>query len=108
MRRFPLCQRIRDNNGQVRAGPFDIDLSGPIQSLGLVKGQSFSIEQKFTGASSNPEVTGVRLTVFDGETSTASPSSASLTATAAADVLLKRVRRITVYPPDVKLGPQVP
>jgi hypothetical protein len=97
-----------DNNGQVRAGPFDIDLSGPIQSLGLVKGQSFSIEQKFTGASSNPEVTGVRLTVFDGETSTATPSSALQTSAAAADVQkLKRVRRITLYPPDVKLGPQV-
>ena len=98
-----------DNNGQVRAGPFDIDLSGPIQSLALVKGQSFSVEQRFTGASSNPEVTGVRLTVFDGETSVGASSSTSQRSIAVASVqLMNRARRVTLYPPEVKLGPQVP
>ena len=98
-----------DNSGQVVAGPFEIDLAAPIRSLNLVKGQSFSVDQKFTGASSNPDITGVRLTVFDGETSVSAPSSTSATSFSAASIqLMNRTRRVTLYLPDVGLSPRLP
>jgi uncharacterized repeat protein (TIGR01451 family) len=91
-------------NGQVVAGPFETDLTAPIRSLNLVKGQSFSVDQRFTGASSNPDVTGVRLTVFDGETSVSATASAT-SISAASIQLMNRMRRVTLYLPDVKLSP---
>jgi hypothetical protein len=98
-----------DSSGQVVAGPFEIDLAASIRSLNLVKGQSFSVDQKFTGASSNPDVTGVRLTVFDGETSVSAPSSTSATSFSAASIqLMNRTRRVTLYLPDVGLSPRLP
>ena len=98
-----------DNGGQVVAGPFEIDLSAPVRALNLVKGQSFSVDQKFTGASSNPDITGVRLTVFDGETSVSVPSSSSATSFSAASIqLMNRTRRVTLYLPDVGLSPRLP
>lgn len=100
-----------DATGQVVAGPFEIDLTEPLRSLNLVKGQSFSVEQRFTGASSNPQITGVRLTVFDGETSVVGSSSASSAATpisASSIQLIKKARGVTLYLPDVRLGPQLP
>jgi len=97
------------NSGQVVAGPFEIDLAAPVRSLNLVKGQSFSVDQKFTGASSNPDVTSVRLTVFDGETSVSAPSSTSATSfSAASRQLMNRTRRVTLYLPDVGLSPRLP
>jgi hypothetical protein len=93
-----------DSSGQVVAGPFEIDLAASISSANLVRGQSFSVDQKFTGASSNPDVTGVRLTVFDGETSVGAPSPFSATSISAASVqLMKRGPRVRLYLPDVKL-----
>ena len=93
-----------DSSGQVVAGPFEIDLAASISSANLVRGQSFSVDQKFTGASSNPDVTGVRLTVFDGEASMGAPSPFSATSISAASVqLMKRVPRVRLYLPDVKL-----
>jgi len=93
-----------DSSGQVIAGPFEIDLAASISSANLLRGQSFSVEQRFTGASSNPEITSVRLTVFDGETSVGAPSTSSATSTSAASVqLMNRARRVTLYLPDVKL-----
>jgi len=97
------------NSGQVVAGPFEIDLAAPVRSLNLVKGQSFSVDQKFTGASSNPDVTSVRLTVFDGETSVSAPSSTSATSFSAASIqLMNRTGRVTLYLPDVGLSPRLP
>jgi len=93
-----------DSSGQVAAGPFEIDLAASISSANLVRGQSFSVDQRFTGASSNTEITSVRLTVFDGETSVGAPSTSSATSTSAASVQsMNRARRVTLYPPDVKL-----
>ncbi len=98
-----------DDSGQVVAGPFEIDLGAPIRSANLVKGQSFSVEQRFIGASSNPQVTGVRLTVFDGETSVSASSSGSKSSISAASIeLMNRARRATLYLPDVTLDRQRP
>ncbi|HZM87895.1 MAG TPA: HYR domain-containing protein [Blastocatellia bacterium] len=67
-----------NSSGQVVAGPFEIDLAGSISSANLVRGQSFRVDQRFTGGNSNPDATSVRVTVFDGETSASSLSIASL------------------------------
>jgi hypothetical protein len=93
-----------DSGGQVLAGPFEIDLTASINSANLLRGQSFAVDQRFTGASSNPEITSVRLTVFDGETSIGAPSVSSMTSTGIASVqLMNRARRVRLYLPDVKL-----
>jgi uncharacterized repeat protein (TIGR01451 family) len=64
---------LLDGGGAVVAS-FDIDLVEPVRARNLVRGQSFTVVQKFSGANDNPEVTGVRLTVSD--------SSSSVTGTA--------------------------
>jgi hypothetical protein len=93
-----------DSGGQVLAGPFEIDLTASINSANLLRGQSFAVEQRFTGASSNPEVTSVRLTVFDGETSAGANSVSSATSIGIASVqLMNRVKQATLYLPVVEL-----
>ena len=91
-----------NGSGQVVAGPFEIDLAGSVSSANLLKGQSFSVEQRFTGGSDNPDATGVRVTVFDGETSVVNPTSAN-TISAASIELMNRTRRVTLLPPSVSL-----
>ena len=99
-----------DANGQVVAGPFEVDLAEPLRSLNLVKGQSFSVEQRFTGASDSPSITGVRVTVFDGETSVIGDSSTASTKpiSTSSIKLMKRAPGITLLLPDLKLGLQLP
>ena len=93
-----------DSGGQVLAGPFEIDLTASISSANLLRGQSFAVDQKFTGANSNRRVTSVRLTVFDGETSVSAPSVSSVTSPGIASVqLMNRAKHVTLYLPDVKL-----
>ena len=92
-----------DSSGQVLAGPFDINLSSSISSANLVRGQSFIIDQRFSGADSNPEVASVRLTVFDGETSVSASASLSGASSAANIQLMNRARGVTLYPPAVRL-----
>jgi hypothetical protein len=94
---------ILGSSGQVIAGPFEVDLTAPISSANLLRGQSFSVEQRFTGGGSESGITTVRITVFDGETSV-SETSTSLTATTAAGIeLMNRARRVTLDPPALKL-----
>jgi hypothetical protein len=99
-----------DANGQVVAGPFEVDLAEPLRSLNLVKGQSFSVEQRFTGASDSPSITGVRVTVFDGETSVIGDSSTASTKPISTSTikLMKRAPGVTLLLPDLKLGRQLP
>jgi CSLREA domain-containing protein len=69
-----------DAGGNTVAGPFDVDLVQPIRDKNLVRGQSFSVEQRFSGAASHPEIRGVRVTVNDGEGSVAGSAARSSTA----------------------------
>jgi uncharacterized repeat protein (TIGR01451 family) len=59
---------LLDGNGAV-AVSFDIDLVAPVRERNLIRGQSFTVIQKFTGANDNPQITAVRLTVSDALTS---------------------------------------
>jgi uncharacterized repeat protein (TIGR01451 family) len=58
-----------DSSGQVVGQAFDVDITQPISQGSIVKGQSFDVVQKFTGATDHPEVAGVRVTVSDPHSS---------------------------------------
>ena len=91
-----------DGGGALVAGPFDVDLTAAIRDRNLVRGQSFTVTQRFSGATSHPEVSLVRVTVSDGETSVNSPTVALGSSVSAAVRLASRLR-----PAEVKL-PTVP
>jgi hypothetical protein len=98
-----------DGNGQVIAGPFEIDLAGPVRSANLVRGQSFGVDQRFTGANSHTDITGVRLTVFDGETSVVASSASSGAAVSSSGIqLMNHAPRVTLYLPEARLSPRLP
>lgn len=97
-----------DSSGTVIAGPFDVDLTQVIRDRNLVRGQSFTVSQDFTGADSNPNVSAVRVTVFDGETSEASPTISLGTATSAGFQTASRRRFATITPPPVRLDSKRP
>ncbi len=90
---------LLNSSGQIVGQPIEVDLAQAISQTGLLSGQSFTVEQRFTGANSHPEITGCRLTVTDGEgsvskTATSSSSSASV----------RRRGRLTLAPPVMKIG----
>lgn len=90
---------LLNSSGQIVGQAFEVDLAQAISQTGLLSGQSFTVEQRFTGANSHPEITGCRLTVTDGEgsvskTATSSSSSASL----------RRRSRLTLAPPVIRIG----
>jgi len=96
-----------NSSGQVVGSAFEIDLTEQLRALGLVRGQSFSVEQRFTGASDHPEIVGVRVTVFDGETSvTASATAASVAG--ASKKLVIRTGSDNFYFPVVRLIAPLP
>ncbi len=51
----------------------DVALAQPVAQRNLVRGQSFSIIQKFTGATQRPEINKVQVTLIDGETAVTAP-----------------------------------
>jgi hypothetical protein len=53
-------------NGSATQESFDVDVTQPIAALSLVRGQSFTIVQRFSGASSHTDIAGVRITIIDG------------------------------------------
>src|SRR5262249_11914646 len=69
------------NSGNTVA-TFDVDLQQPIRDRNLVRGQSFTVEQRFTGANANPQVTSARVTVMDGTTSATLTAEISSSGTA--------------------------
>ena len=68
-------QQFLDSSGQAVGPPLDVNLAQALQPLGLTRGQSFTVEQPFSGASSHPEIMGVTLTVFDAETNVSATTS---------------------------------
>jgi hypothetical protein len=96
-----------DSSGQVIGEAFETDLAEPIRALNPVRGQSIGVEQSFTGANDHPEVTGVRVTVFDGETSATGSASATAARPVSAQ-LLNRKQGVTLLLPKVRLKPLFP
>jgi hypothetical protein len=58
-----------DSIGRVVGQAFDVDITQPITQGNIIKGQSFDVVQKFTGAKDHPEVASVRVTVSDAHSS---------------------------------------
>lgn len=94
-----------DAGGAVIAGPFEIDLTQAIRERNLVRGQSFTVTQRFTGADSNRNVSAIRVTVFDGETSVTSNTIALGAAAASARFQAASALRFKpVMPPAVRMN----
>jgi hypothetical protein len=88
---------LNDSN-QMVGQAIEVDLAAAIRQTGLIRGQSFTVEQRFTGANSHPEITGCRLTVTDGE------GSVSKTVTSTSSSANSRRRALTLTPPVIKIG----
>jgi hypothetical protein len=83
---------------------FDVNLGQAIQQVNLTRGQSFAVEQRFTGANSHPEVSAVRLTVSDGETSvTRTANLGSSAANATGTRASQRRQKVSVRLPEARL-----
>jgi uncharacterized repeat protein (TIGR01451 family) len=70
------------------ANAITVDLRSLVQQANFVKGQSFTIVQRFTGANDRPEIVGVSVTVSDPESSD-SVNSVPANGTSAQQILLK-------------------
>jgi CSLREA domain-containing protein len=97
-----------DSQDRLIGQAIDVDLAGPIRDGNLVRGQSFVVVQKFTGARDNPEVASVRVTVFDPESSDSATGAASSSSRAASVELQSRTRGVILFPPRAKLDQSSP
>ncbi|KAF0247519.1 MAG: hypothetical protein FD167_3078, partial [bacterium] len=64
-----------NSKGQPVDQPITVDLTQALQQSRLLRGQSFTVEQKFIGANDHPEYSRVQVTVFDNSTSATAQSS---------------------------------
>jgi uncharacterized repeat protein (TIGR01451 family) len=90
-----------DSRGRPAGRELSVDLRPLIQQSGFVTGQSFTIVQRLTGADDNPGITGVRVTVFDGDSS---DSVGSTAAAPAARALVTQRLRLTTFLPALRLS----
>ena len=95
---------LLDGGGRLVGEAFDIDLVQPVRDLNLVRGQSFGVQQRFSGASSHPEVVAARVTLTDGQTSvTATVQMGQTSAAAAALVSYSGFGAVVVFPEALSL-----
>jgi hypothetical protein len=66
--------RFLNRAGNTIDQPFDIDLTQSIRDRNLVRGQSVTVSQSFTGGVSELQIDRVQVTVSDGETSESATS----------------------------------
>jgi hypothetical protein len=97
-----------DSSNNVVRTVDNVDLAGPIGERSLVNGQSFSVEQRFTGANDNQGVVRVRVTVFGSNTSFSATSS-QINQNCSASLLRQRLLlEMTLRLPVSKLDSQEP
>lgn len=58
-----------DKRNRPAAPLISVDLTALIRQAGFVRGQSFTLEQRFNGAKDHPEIVAVQVTVSDSESS---------------------------------------
>lgn len=97
-----------DSAGNVITTIDNVDLAGPLSQSGLVNGQSFNVENAFTGANDNTNVVKVRVTVFGGNSSDTVTSDALQSSCGSATQLLWPAHQITLLLPVMKLDVQKP
>lgn len=71
--------QFMDSAGRIVGQVFDISLAQPIAGRNLATGQSFTVSQKFTGASDNSQIVSVQVKVFDADGSTDGATAAQIT-----------------------------
>jgi uncharacterized repeat protein (TIGR01451 family) len=64
-----------DGQGRAVGEAIEVEFAEVIKQAGVVNGQSFIVTQRFSGARANPSVTGVRVTVFDSQSSDSAKGS---------------------------------
>ena len=97
-----------DSSNNVVRTVDNVDLTGPVGERGLVNGQSFSVEQRFTGANDNQQVVRVRVTVSGSNTSFTATSSQINQNCSASQLRLKRQDELTLRLPTSRLDSQEP
>ena len=97
-----------DSSNNVVRTVDNIDLAGPVSERGLVNGQSFSVEQRFSGANDNQQVVRVRVTVSGSNSSFTATSSQINQNCGASRLRLRRQIDLTLRPPVSKLDSQEP
>jgi len=98
-----------DSGGHQVGKALTADLSQLIQQSNFVRGQSFTLIQKFTGAEDHHEVATVMVTVFDSKTSDSVMSSGiSVQGSAVTGRVLRRFGEPTIWLPPIGLGAPVP
>jgi len=83
--------------------PIAVDLSALIRQTGFVKGQSFTISQRFSGAKNHPEIAGVEVTVFDSETSVAITPTSTVGTTSVHAQSERKVIGTALFAPELAL-----
>jgi uncharacterized repeat protein (TIGR01451 family) len=94
-----------DDQGRQVGQAIEVDLAGPVRESTLVRGQSFVVVQRFTGALDNPEATSVRVTVFDPESSDTATGALSSSSRAASIESQSRSHGVLLFPPRSRLAP---
>jgi hypothetical protein len=92
-----------DSRDRLVGQAIEVDLAGPIREGNLVRGQSFVVVQKFTGARDNPEVASVQVTVFDPESSDTATGVLSSSSRAAGVESQTAKRGVVLFPPRARL-----
>jgi hypothetical protein len=86
-----------NSKGQAIDQAITVNLTQALQESRLLRGQSFTVEQKFTGANDHPEYSKVQVTVFDSSTS-ATTQSNGLTSITLANPLVNSSENKIVLP----------
>jgi CSLREA domain-containing protein len=93
-----------DSRDRLVGQAIEVDLAGPIRQGNLVRGQSFVVVQRFTGARDNPEVASVRVTVFDPESSDTATGALSSSSRAASIESQSARRGVVLFPPRARFA----
>jgi hypothetical protein len=93
-----------DSRGRAVGEAFEVDLAETIRGRNLVRGQSFTVMQRFAGALNNPAIASVRVTVFDEESSdTAAGQLGASTSALAALESVSKLGGTAIILPDLWL-----
>ncbi|HET8674715.1 MAG TPA: HYR domain-containing protein [Blastocatellia bacterium] len=85
-----------DSRGRPVQNEIEVDLTQLVREGNFVRGQSFTVVQRFTGAEDHPDITGVSVRVSDGESSAqanSAPSSSASNLTAARSLEIAQAGR---------------
>ena len=92
-----------DKHDRPAEQPITVDLSALIRQADFVKGQSFTLEQRFSGAKNHPEIAGVLVTVSDSVTSVTVKPTSTVGTTSIHALSERNVIGTTLFAPELAL-----